>query len=69
MGRSRYPFTQPEQPHVMTLTVVHWIAEDSMCAITLPLIAPTRAARPEQGFEDAIDFGINRVTLGHGVRV
>ena len=38
-----YPSTQPEPPHVMTLTVVHWIAEDSMCAITLPLIAPTRA--------------------------
>ncbi len=29
MGRSRYPFTQPEQPHVMTLTVLHWIPEDS----------------------------------------
>jgi len=27
----------------MMLTVVHWIPEDSMCAITLPLIAPTRA--------------------------
>ena len=38
-----YPVTQPEQPHVMTLTVLHWIPEDSMCAITLPLIAPTRA--------------------------
>ncbi len=38
-----YPVTQLEQPHVMTLTVVHWIPEDSMCAITLPLIAPTRA--------------------------
>ena len=24
-----YPFTQPEQPHVMTLTVLHWIPEDS----------------------------------------
>jgi len=24
-----YPFTQPEQPHFMTLTVVHWIPEDS----------------------------------------
>jgi len=38
-----YPVTQPEQPHAMTLTVVHWIPEDAMCAITLPLIAPTRA--------------------------
>ncbi len=44
-----YPFTQPEQPHVMTLTVLHWIPEDSMCAITLPLIAPTRACRVGTG--------------------
>ena len=25
MGRSRYRFTQPDQPHFMTLTVLHWI--------------------------------------------
>ena len=25
MGRSRYKFTQPNQPHFMTLTVLHWI--------------------------------------------
>ncbi|MFT7560360.1 MAG: putative transposase [Flavobacteriales bacterium] len=25
MGRSRYKFTQPEQPHFMTVTVLHWI--------------------------------------------
>ena len=25
MGRSRYKFTQPDQPHFMTLTVLHWI--------------------------------------------
>ena len=25
MGRSRYTFTHPEQPHFMTLTVLHWI--------------------------------------------
>ena len=25
MGRSRYQFTSPEQPHFMTLTVLHWI--------------------------------------------
>jgi len=25
MGRSRYRFTQPNQPHFMTLTVLHWI--------------------------------------------
>jgi len=36
-------FTQSEQPHFMTLTVVHWIPEDSVCAITLPLIAHTWA--------------------------
>jgi len=35
----------------MTLTVVHWIPEDSMCAITLPLIAPTRAASAERQTE------------------
>ena len=45
-----YPVTQPEQPHFMTLTVLHWIPEDSMCAITLPLIAPTRAAELEAYF-------------------
>ena len=26
MGRSRYQFTQPDQPHFMTITVLHWIA-------------------------------------------
>jgi len=25
MGRSRYTFTQPDQPHFLTLTVLHWI--------------------------------------------
>ncbi len=25
MSRSRYKFTQPNQPHFMTLTVLHWI--------------------------------------------
>ncbi|MDC9719328.1 MAG: transposase [Gammaproteobacteria bacterium] len=25
MGRSRYKFTQPDQPHFITLTVLHWI--------------------------------------------
>jgi REP element-mobilizing transposase RayT len=25
MGRSRYKFTQVDQPHFMTLTVLHWI--------------------------------------------
>ncbi|MDI3323291.1 transposase [Pontibacterium granulatum] len=25
MGRSRYKFYQPDQPHFMTLTVLHWI--------------------------------------------
>lgn len=25
MGRSRYKFTQPDQMHFMTLTVLHWI--------------------------------------------
>jgi REP element-mobilizing transposase RayT len=25
MGRSRYVFTQPDQPHFLTLTVLHWI--------------------------------------------
>ena len=25
MGRSRYKFIHPEQPHFMTLTVLHWI--------------------------------------------
>ena len=43
MGRSRYQFTHLQLSHFMTLTVLHWIPEDSMCAITLPLIAPTRA--------------------------
>jgi hypothetical protein len=38
-----YLVAQPERPHFMTLTVLHWIPEDAMCAITLPLIAPTRA--------------------------
>lgn len=25
MGRSRYVFTAPEQPHFLTLTVLHWL--------------------------------------------
>ncbi len=25
MGRSRYAITQPEQPHFITITVLHWI--------------------------------------------
>ncbi|GMQ88506.1 MAG: hypothetical protein BMS9Abin08_1760 [Gammaproteobacteria bacterium] len=25
MGRSRYKFVHPEQPHFMTITVLHWI--------------------------------------------
>lgn len=25
MGRSRYHFTHPDQPHFLTLTVLHWI--------------------------------------------
>ncbi|KEI73147.1 REP-associated tyrosine transposase [Endozoicomonas elysicola] len=25
MGRSRYTFTQPDKPHFLTLTVLHWI--------------------------------------------
>ncbi len=25
MGRSRYKFIHPEQPHFMTLTILHWI--------------------------------------------
>ena len=25
MGRSRYKFYEPDQPHFMTLTVQHWI--------------------------------------------
>ena len=25
MGRSRYTFTAPDQPHFMTLTVLHWL--------------------------------------------
>jgi len=25
MGRSRYVITQPEQPHFITVTVLHWI--------------------------------------------
>jgi len=26
MGRSRYKITDPEQPHFITLTVLHWIS-------------------------------------------
>ena len=26
MGRNRYQFSQPDQPHFMTITVLHWIA-------------------------------------------
>ncbi|WP_422413704.1 MULTISPECIES: REP-associated tyrosine transposase [unclassified Endozoicomonas] len=26
MGRSRYKFTEPDQPHFMTITVLHWIS-------------------------------------------
>ncbi len=25
MGRSRYKITEPQQPHFITLTVLHWI--------------------------------------------
>lgn len=25
MGRSRYKITNPQQPHFVTLTVLHWI--------------------------------------------
>ncbi len=27
MGRSRYEITQPDAPHFITLTVLHWMSD------------------------------------------